>query len=157
MKKIVLAVLAVGVVATAVGCAGHGSSGSGAGAQATGTMTPVPPDVKAKEFVTFNFTDVAVSSGGSPVLRLTFDAKNGSSDPLLCDESSFSAELANGTVLPPDAGAQNVCDPDSIDPNGTSKVVMFFDLPSGYNGPVMLLMRASDDTLVGQGTTNVNS
>jgi hypothetical protein len=156
MKITLLALLAITVI-TVMGCSQkQGTSTPASTGQGAGTMTPVPADIKAKEFVTFDFTDVAVSTGGSPVLRLTFNAKNGSNDPLLCDESSFSLELQDGTVLPPDAGAQNVCDPDSIDPSGTSKVVMFFDVPNGYSGPVTLLMRTSDNTLVGQGTTTLH-
>jgi hypothetical protein len=156
MKITLLALLTITVVMI-MGCSQkQGTSTPASTGQGAGTMTPVPADIKAREFVTFDFTDVAVSTSGSPVLRLTFNAKNGSNDPLLCDESSFSLELQDGTVLPPDAGAQNVCDPDSIDPSGTSNVVMFFDVPSGYSGPVMLLMRTSDNTLVGQGTTTLH-
>ena len=155
MKMTVL-VLCAAITLVGTACAKQSNSGAQPAATGAGTMTPVPAALQAKEFVTFTFTDVAVSTGGSPVLRLGFDAKNNSKDPALCDESSFSAELGDGTVLPPDAGAQNVCDPDSIDPGGTSHVVMFFDIPNGYTGPVMLLMRSSDNSLVGQGTTNLH-
>jgi hypothetical protein len=155
MKIFGLTLLAI-VLVTFAGCSQKQSGTPASTGQSAGTMTPVPAEIRAKEFVTFDFTDVAVTTSGSPVLRLIFNAKNNSKDPLLCDESSFSAELTDGTVLPPDAGAQNVCDPDSIDPGGTSNVVMFFDLPNGYSGPVMLLMRSSDNTLIGQGTTTIH-
>ncbi len=158
MKKTIFALLAMVLSAVIIGCSHKegAPAGSASGAQAAGTMTPVPASVQAKEFVTFDFSDVAVTTSGAPVLRLTVEAKNGSKDPLLCDESSFSAELADGTILAPDAGAQNTCDPDSIDPGGSSKVIMFFDLPSGYTGPLMLIMRTADNTLIGQGTTNIH-
>lgn len=158
MKKTIFALLAMVLSAAIIGCSHKEGApvGPASGAQAAGTMTPVPASVQAKEFVTFDFSDVAVTTSGAPVLRLTVEAKNGSKDPLLCDESSFSAELADGTILAPDAGAQNTCDPDSIDPGGSSKVIMFFDLPSGYTGPLMLIMRTADNTLIGQGTTNIH-
>lgn len=155
MKVMVLA-LVMALVPVSVGCTKQSQSGTQSTTTSAGTMTPVPDSVRAQESVTFNFTDVAVSTSGNPVLRLGFDAKNNGKDPALCDESSFSAELSDGSVLPPDAGAQNVCDPDSIDPGATSKVVMFFDLPNGYSGPVTVYMRSSDNTLVGQGTTSVH-
>ncbi len=158
MKKTIFALLAMVLGVAIIGCSHKEGTPAGAasGGQPAETMTPVPASIQAKEFVTFDFSDVAVTTSGSPVLRLTVEAKNGSKDPLLCDESSFSAELADGTILPPDAGAQNTCDPDSIDPGGSSKVIMFFDLPSGYNGPIMLIMRSGDNTLIGQGTTNIH-
>ena len=154
MKAIGVAVLAISVILIA-SCSKQSTSTPSSPGSA-GTMTPVPADIRSKEFVALNFTDVAVSTGGSPVLRLTFGAKNNGSSPLFCGESSFSAELQNGTVLPPDSGAQIVCNPDSIDPGGTSNVVMFFDLPGGYSGPIMLMLRTSDNTLVGQATTTIH-
>lgn len=155
MKTMALVLLA-GVVLVSVACSKQSQSSSQSTTTAAGTMTPVPADLQAKETVTFNFTDVAVASGGNPVVRLGFAAKNNGKDPALCDESSFTAELNDGTVLSPDSGAQNVCDPDSIDPGGSSNVVMFFDIPSGYSGPVLVLMRTSDNTLIGQGTASVH-
>lgn len=133
-----------------------GSSAGSASAQAAATFTPVPASVRAHEFATFTFTDVAVTTSGPPVLRLGFNVKNGSSDPLLCDESSFSLQLVNGTVLAPDAGAQNTCMPDSIDPGSSAQAVIFFDLPSGYSGPGMLIMKSSDNSVIGQGTTKLD-
>jgi hypothetical protein len=152
MKTLRFALVAVSLLTA---CS-HQQSGSTSGATASGTMTPVPADVRAKEFVTFNFTDVAVTTSGAPILRLGMSAKNNGKDPVLCDESGFSLALQDGTVLPPDSGAQNVCDPDSIDPAGSSNVVMFFDLPNAYTGPVTVMMRTSDNTLVGQGTTTIH-
>lgn len=158
MKKTVFALLAIVVSVAIMGCSHKEGTPAGvaSGSETGATMTPVPAAVQAKEFVTFDFSDVAVTTSGAPVLRLTVEAKNGSKDPALCDESGFSAELADGTTLAPDVGAQNTCDPDSIDPGGSSKVIVFFDLPSGYTGPITLMMRTSDNTLIGQGTTNIH-
>lgn len=118
--------------------------------------TPIPAAVKAKEFASLNFTDVAITTSNPPAARLRFDVKNGSQDPLLCDESSFSAQLSDGTVLSPDAGAENTCTPDSIDPGSTAQATIFFDLPSGYTGSIDVIMKSPDNTVVGDGTTNIH-
>jgi len=113
----------------------------------------IPPNTP----VTFNFTDVAVTTGAAPVLRLGFGVKNGFKDPLICNESEFSLKLSDGTVLQTDSGAENSCTPDTVDPGTTGTGNMFFDLPSGYSGPVTLIMRSSDtNDIIGAGTTQVH-
>jgi len=107
-----------------------------------------------KTAVTFQFTDVAVASGGGHLLRLGFTMNNGSGDPQLCDSSLFSLQLSDGTVLDADASANAQCDPDMIDPGSQGKSTMYFNLPKDYTGPVTLFM-VVDDKIVGQGTTNV--
>ena len=104
--------------------------------------------------VAFTFNDVAVTTSGTPVLRLGFDLKNNGQDPLLCEEDNFSVQLSDGSSHDPDSGAENQCSPDTIDPGSTGKVTMFFDLPNGYSGPVTLIM-TENNTVVGRGTTQV--
>jgi hypothetical protein len=134
---------------------GEATEAASAAPEAIAPTTSSNPKVTGG-FVTFQFTDVAMTTSGSPVLRLGFDVKNGGKDPLLCDESGFSLQLADGSTLSPDAGAENTCSPDSIDPNTTAKAVIFFDLPSGYTGPVTVVMRNSDNSIAGRGTTQVH-
>lgn len=117
-----------------------------------GSEAPVPSGTTA---VSFNFNDVAVTTSGAPVLRLGFDLKNDTKDPLLCDPTEFSVQLADGSIVPVDTGAEDTCDPDTVDPGSTGKVVMFFDLKSAYSGPVTLLM-TSNGAMVGKGTTQVH-
>ena len=106
-----------------------------------------------KTLVTFNFTDVAVTTSGAPLLRLGFDMKNGENDPLLCDPSEFLVQLADGSTIAADAGAEDTCTPDTVDPGATGKVVMFFDLKNAYSGPVTLLMSVNN-AVVGRGSTD---
>ena len=120
------------------------------GEQAT---TPGP---SIKQYVTFQFSDIAVTTSSPAVLRLGFAVKNAGADPLLCTESAFSLQLSDGTTLSPDSGAENLCDPDTIDPGTSAKATIFFDITNGYNGPVTLIMRDSANAIVGEGTAQVH-
>lgn len=161
MKQVTLAALLIAGIAA--GCTPKEQTSSGS--EATGSSTPAAtessaqaaPSAAAKQnlYVTFQFNDVAVTTSAAPVLRLGFVVKNGGSDPLLCEESGFSLQLADGSTLEPDAGAENRCDPDTIDPGSSGKGTMFFDLKSGYTGSVTLLM-SDNDTIIGRGTTQVH-
>jgi hypothetical protein len=159
MKLATLSVLLLAVVA--VGCtpkqqtSTNGEPTGSSTPAATESTTSVSSSAPAKEnlYVTFQFNDVAVTTSG--VLRLGFIAKNGGSDPLLCEEGGFTLQLADGSTLEPDAGAENICDPDTIDPGSTGKGTMFFDLKSGYAGTVTLIM-SDNDTVIGRGTTQVH-
>ena|SRR5579864_3599766 len=105
-------------------------------------------------FAAFNFNDVAVTSSAAPLLRLGFDLKNNGTDPLLCDPTEFAVQLSDNSTISADTGAEDTCDPDTIDPGSTGKVVMYFDLKSAYSGPVTLIMTANN-AVVGKGTTQV--
>ena len=131
----------------------QGSSASTAPSEQIATSAPA---ASGKLYASFQFSDVAVTTSGAPVLRLGFSIKNGSPDPLLCEEANFTLQLADGSVINPDAGAENRCDPDTIDPGSTGKGTMFFDLKNGYSGPITLIMRDSDNAVIGQGTTQVH-
>jgi len=137
----------------------NSSSSEGGVTSETATTAPASAEAVAtslgKTPVTFNFTDVAVTSSAAPLLRLGFDMKNGASDPLLCDASEFSVQLADGTSIAADTGAEDTCTPDTVDPGSTGKVVMFFDLKNAYTGPVTLLMSVNN-AVVGRGSTNVH-
>jgi hypothetical protein len=158
MKHVMLAAL---LVVIAAACTPKQQTSTGG--EATSSSTPATtesgaqasPSEAAKQniYVTFQFNDVAVTTSG--VLRLGFIVKNGGSDPLLCEEGGFSLQLADGSTLEPDAGAENGCDPDTIDPGSTGKGTMFFDLKSGYAGSVTLIM-SDNDTIIGRGTTQVH-
>ena len=87
-------------------------------------------------------------------MRLGFTIKNNGQDPVLCEEGNFTLQLANGTVLDPDSGAENRCDPDTIDPGSSGKGTMFFDIPGGYSGSVVLIM-TDNGAVIGRGTTQV--
>jgi hypothetical protein len=131
------------------GCSGGGSGSASA--------SPSPPDHTAlpsssKTLVTFQFTDVAISTGGSNTLRLGFAITNASDDPLLCDPSEFNVQLSDGTVIAADGSADDTCDPGSVDPHADGKATMFFDLPNAYTGPVIMFM-VVNDAVIGQGTT----
>jgi hypothetical protein len=148
------AVAAVVITAAACRSTSHGTAASEQ--VSPKPATPIPAAVRAKEYVAITFTDVAMTTAGAPVVRLRFVAKNNGSDPVLCDESQFSLQLANGTTLAADPGANNVCDPDTIDPGATSNIVMFFDLPAGYAGSVTLIMRSPSNVPVGQAETTLH-
>ncbi len=147
---------AVAAVIMAAACSPKSQGTAASGQVSPKPATPIPAAVRAKEYVAITFTDVAMTTAGAPVVRLRFVAKNNGSDPVLCDESQFSLQLANGTTLAADPGANNVCDPDTIDPGAASNVVMFFDLPAGYAGPVTLIMRSPSNVPVGQADTTLH-
>jgi archaellum component FlaG (FlaF/FlaG flagellin family) len=156
-------IAAVLAVLLAVGCTPKQQTSTSTGSETTESSTPAVTESAAASassapekqdlYVTFQFNDVAVTTSG--VLRLGFVVKNGGSDPLLCEESGFSLQLADGSTLEPDSGAENRCDPDTIDPGSTGKGTMFFDLKSGYAGAVTLIM-SDNDTVIGRGTTQVH-
>ena len=144
------------VTACSAAIALAGCSGSGSG---SASASPSPPDHTAlpattKTQVTFQFTDVAIATGGSNTLRLGFAITNASDDPLLCDPSEFNVQLSDGSVIGADASADDTCDPGSVDPHADGKATMFFDLPHAYTGPVILFM-VVNDAVIGQGTTTL--
>src|SRR5579864_7546281 len=107
---LVLASIAAGAL-LAAGCTQSQPRGGSAGSEsAKPAHTMLPAGTKTA--VTFQFTDVAVASGGGHLLRLGFTMNNGSGDPQLCDSSLFSLQLSDGTVLDADASANAQCDPD---------------------------------------------
>jgi hypothetical protein len=158
-------VLLAATIVVATGCTHKDqtpTSNESGGAAATATNAAPSemaatntPTANGKLYVSFQFTDAAVTSSASPVLRLGFNIKNSGADPLLCEESMFSLQLADGSTLAPDSGAENRCDPDTIDPGSTGKSTMFFDLKSGYSGPVTLIM-SDNSTVIGRGTTQLH-
>jgi hypothetical protein len=146
-----IVVSACSVVIAIAGCGGNGSGSSSA--------SPSPPDhtalpTSSKTQVTFQFSDVAVATGGSNTLRLGFAITNASDDPLLCDPSEFNIQLSDGSIVTADASADDTCDPGSVDPHADGKATMFFDLPHPYTGPVILFMVVNDN-VIGQGTTSL--
>jgi len=153
--------LCVAAILIATGCSHKEQPAEGGGA-ATSTAAPSAAAEQAstsaptggKLTMGLTFDDVAVTTSGAPVLRLGFTAKNNGPDPVLCEEGSFSLQLTNGSSLDPDAGAENRCDPDTIDPGTSGKGTMFFDIPNGYSGPVTLVM-TDNGNVIGRGTTNV--
>src|SRR5579863_9820807 len=131
-------------VATLVlaGCGGSGGASGAASPAASPAHTALPAGAKPQ--ITFAFNDVAVASAGSNALRLGFAITNSSDDPLLCDPSEFNVQLSDGTVIAADAGADDTCDPNSVDPHSEGKGVMYFDLPRAYTGPVTMFLVAND-------------
>ncbi|MBV8340204.1 MAG: DUF4352 domain-containing protein [Candidatus Eremiobacteraeota bacterium] len=161
MRRALWTVCGVLLLAMLVGCSHKETtteqSGSSTTTEATATAEQAATSAPAsggKQDVAFTFNDVAVTTSGAPVLRLGFDLKNNGQDPLLCEEDDFSLQLSDGSSKDPDSGAENNCNPDTIDPGSTAKVTMFFDLPSGYTGPVTLVM-SENGSVVGRGTTQV--
>ena len=131
-------------------------SSSTAASPASGEQPSTAPAPSFKQSVTFQFSDIAVTTSSPAVLRLGFTLKNEGADPLLCTESAFSLQLSDGTTLAPDSGAENRCDPDTIDPGSSAKVTMFFDLKSAYSGPVTVIMRDNTNAIIGEGTAQVH-
>jgi len=146
------------IVASAIICCAGCGGGSGQGASSSPSpsaepvLTALPAGTKTP--VTFAFSDVSVATAGANTLRLGFSIANASSDPLLCDVSEFSLQLADNTVLQADSSADSSCDPDTVDPNSSGKAVMYFNLPSGYTGAITLFMIVND-VVVGQGSTTI--
>lgn len=118
----------------------------------TSAATPVP---NGPSIAKFTFTDVAVTTSGTPVLRLGFDVKNTGGDPLLCDASEFSVQLSDNSTIPVDSSADVSCTPDTIDPGATAKGVMFFNLKGPYSGPATLIMTVNNG-VAGTGTTQLH-
>ncbi len=125
------------------------SSAAVVGVKPSGAPVPVP----SARSVTFQFSDVAVTNTG--LLRLGFTMANAGGDPILCDASEFSIQLSGGLTIPADTGAEDTCDPDTIDPGSSGKAVMYFDLHRQYTGPVKLLLTANN-AVIGQGTTQLH-
>ncbi len=160
MKKTVFAVLLGAMLVATVGCSHKEQTSSGnesTSTESTAAASTAAPNTANAGYVKFDFNDVAVTTSGAPVLRLGFVVHNNGSDPLLCEESSFTLQLSDGSTLNPDAGAENTCDPDTIDASSTGKAVMFFDLKGSYSGPVTLIMRDNSNAIIGEGTTQVQS
>ena len=122
------------------------------GAITTAMHTALPANTKTA--VTFTVSDVAVSSSGANTLRLGFTINNASNNPVLCDASEFNVQTDDGQVVPADGSAENTCDPETVDPHGSGKATMFFDLPAGYTGGLTLFL-VINDNVIGQGTTSV--
>ncbi len=123
---------------------------------ATSTPTAAPDYAEAKKTpVIFEFSDIAVTTSGPTLLRLGFTLRNGTKDALLCDPSEFSVVLSTGDIVNADTSAENICQPDTVDPNVIGKATMFFDLKSAYSGPVTLVMTI-DNKVVGRGTAMVH-
>ena len=162
MKQAFWAVCAVVAICVTLGCSHKEQPAEESGASATPAASAAPaeqaqttaPTSGGKLYAAFTFTDVAVTTSGAPVLRLGFTLKNNGQDPILCEEGNFTLQLTDGTVLNADSGAENVCDPDTIDPGYSSKGTMFFDLPGSYSGSVVLIMTENGD-VIGRGTTQV--
>lgn len=162
-RQAIFATVACALISIA-GCSGssQGSSSSSSSSSTSTESSPSPTTAPmhtalpstAKTPVTFNFNDVAVATGGSNTLRLGFDIANKSSDPQLCDPSEFYVQLDDGTVIAADGSADNTCDPNTVDPSGSGKGVMYFDLPHTYTGGVTMFM-VVDDAIVGQSNTTV--
>jgi len=163
MRRATLALLLAASILATASCTHKeqtttsGSESAGSAASPASGEQPTPAVVESgKQYVTFQFSDIAVTTSERPVLRLGFTVKNGGPDPLLCTESAFSLQLADGTTLDPDSGAENRCDPDTIDPSTSGKATMFFDLKSSYSGPVTVIMRDNANAIVGQGVAQVH-
>jgi hypothetical protein len=150
MKRYIAAIFALAMLFAASGCAKKESTAPPAAASPAASRPVLP----VRHDVDFNFSDVAVTTSGAPLLRLGFSIHNVSQDPVQCDPSEFSITLSNGSTIQADQSADNKCDPDSIDAGATGQAVMFFDLASGYTGTVTLSM-TTNDTIVGKGDTQV--
>jgi hypothetical protein len=143
--------LAVGLTVAALtsGCA---KKDTGTAAQ---TPQPVESSLPFQNTVSFVFSDVSVTTAGPTLLRLGFTMHNSSKkDSILCDASEFTVKLSDNTVVPADTSAENKCDPDSLDPGKSGTALVFFDLPSGYTGPIELSM-AGNNAIVGRGRTQI--
>lgn len=160
MVRLFLIALLVAMIAGCTHKEQTTSSGSESAATAaspeSGQTPTAAPGPSVKLYITFQFSDIAVTTSSPAVLRLGFTVKNGGADPILCTESAFSLQLSDGTILPPDSGAENRCDPDTIDPGSTGKGTMFFDLKSAYSGAVTLIMRDNANAIIGEGTAQIH-
>ena len=148
MNRAMLA-LGIAVLLIASGCSKKDATTSG-GASPAASQAALP----VRLGVDFAFSDVSVSTGAVPILRLGFTVHNFSKDPVQCDPSQFSVQLTDGTTIPVDDSAENKCAPDSIDPGTTGTAVAYFNLKNAYTGPITLIMNAGDAT-VGKGTTTI--
>ncbi|MDQ6766626.1 MAG: hypothetical protein M3Z41_02335 [Candidatus Eremiobacteraeota bacterium] len=163
MKRLTLVALLCAVIGvacthkeqTSTSTESGSSSTTATSAAASTTAATSAPASSGKQYLSFQFNDVAVTTSGNPILRLGVTAKNAGPDPVLCEEGMFTLRLADGTILPPDAGAENRCSPDTIDQGSTSNITIFFDLKGGYSGPVTLMM-SQDNAVIGSGTTQVH-
>jgi len=144
------AILAVFALAVLGVCACSSSSSTGA----SGVSTLKPLAIPAGNLpVRLDITQVKVSTGATPVLLIGMQITNGLKQMQLCDPSFFSIELADGTRLPADQAADNVCTPDSLDPKATGSATMYFDLASAYTGKLTVIMESSSGAVVGATTT----
>jgi hypothetical protein len=123
-------------------------------AASTAVASPTSPPLPEKIAVRISIQGVSVTTSGPPILRLGFAIQNTSKDPVQCDPSEFSLQLANGATFEADTSADDICDPDSIDPGTSGKATMFFDLNQGYSGPVTLVM-TSNGAIIGKGVTQL--
>ncbi|MBV8082503.1 MAG: hypothetical protein JOY86_05910 [Candidatus Eremiobacteraeota bacterium] len=150
MRRFTVAIFGLAVLFVTAGCAKQATTTAPASGSAAATPAPLP----ARHDVDFNFSDVAITTSGAPLLRLGFTAHNISKDPIQCDASEFSVALSDGSVIQADQSAENKCSRDMIDPGATANVLVFFDMKPGYTGPVTLSMSAND-AIVGKGTAQV--
>jgi hypothetical protein len=104
--------------------------------------------------VTFQFSDVSVTTAGPTLLRLGFSLRNNAKDSVFCDSSVFTVKLTDGSVIAADTSAEDKCNPDTLDPGQTAQATMFFNLPAGYTGPIELSMSGTN-AIIGHGTTTI--
>ena len=138
------------LILAAAGCSKKEATSAPAGESPAASTAPLP----VKTAVMFNFDDVGISTSGPPILRLGITIHNISKDPVECDPSEFSIQLADGTVVTVDESAENKCTPDSLDPGATGKALVYFNLPTNSPGTVTLSMTAGG-AIVGRSTTTV--
>jgi len=149
-RSIVAIGCGVVLILTAAGCTKKESTSAPSGASPSTSAAALPLHTA----VTFNFDDVGVSTSGPPILRLGITIHNISKDPVQCDPSEFSLQLADGTVVNTDESAENKCTPDSLDPGAAGKALVYFNLPTNSPGTVTLSMTAND-AIIGRSTTTV--
>jgi len=151
MRRSVIAIGCAVLLIVTAGCSKKESTSAPAGgAGSAASQAPLP----VKTAVMINFNDVSVSTAGPPILRLGFSIRNISKDPVTCDPSEFTVQLPDGTTVNVDESAENKCDPDLLDPGATGKVIVFFNLPTGSPGTVVMSMTANN-AIVGRQSTTV--
>lgn len=147
------AVTALVLVALLAGCSKNESTSTTAASATpqsanTGFSTPTP--------VVFKFDDISVVTTGQTLLRLGFEIRNNSHDPVLCDPTLFSIVLSDGTTVPADRDADFKCEPDSIEVHQNGRATMFFNITAGYAGPITLQLVSNQGALVGRGRATVH-
>lgn len=145
--SLVAIALLLSIVAAANGCAKKDTTTGGA---AQVSQAPMP----FRNEVTFQFSDVSVTTAGPNLLRLGFSLRNNAKDSVFCDSSVFTVKLTDGSVIAADTSAEDKCTPDTLDPGQTAQATMFFNLPAGYTGPIELSMSGTN-AIIGRGTTTI--
>jgi hypothetical protein len=151
MRRSIIAIsCGVVLILAAAGCSKKEATNAPGGASPAASTAPLP----LQTAVTFNFDDVGISTSGPPILRLGITIHNISKDPVQCDPSEFTVQLADGTVVKVDESAENRCTPDSLDPGTAGKALVYFNLPTNSPGTITLSMTASG-AVIGRSTTTV--